>query len=124
MYKFLAISLISGEKQTVFLIVHKEQDVVSELFKFCLDYPKTIFFPIMNQDDVDSVSAFVTEEWKTSLSHEINQEHFALGLHLRGKCIRVRSIEHVDRDVFNIMSDSGTFTVNTFIPCNVYGGIS
>lgn len=117
MYKFLAISLISGEKQIVLLVIHKQEDVVSELFKFCLDYPKTIFFPIMNKEDVNNVATFVTEEWKVSLYHEVEEKGLELGLHLRGKCVRVRSIEHIDRDVFNIMSDSGIFTVNSFIPC-------
>lgn len=117
MYKFLSISIINGETQIVFLIIHNEQNVVSELIKFCHDYPKTIFFPIMNEDDVINISAFVTEEWKTALFREINQSQCAMGLHLRDQCVRVRSIEHIDRDVFNIMSDSGIFTVNNFIPC-------
>ena len=120
MYKFLSISIINGETQIVFLIIHKEQDVVSELIKFCHDYPKTIFFPIMNEDDITNVSAFITEEWKTALFHEINQNRSAMGLNLRNQCVRVRSIEHIDRDVFNIMSDSGIFTVNYFVPCITY----
>lgn len=117
MYRFLSISIVNGETQIVFLVINNEQNVVSELIKFCHDYPKTIFFPIMNEDDVINVSAFITEEWKTALFREVNQNQYAMGLHLRNQCVRVRSIEHVSRDVFNIMSDSGIFTVNNFTPC-------
>ena len=124
MYKFLSISIINGETQIVFLVIHKEQDVVPELIKFCHDYPKTIFFPIMNEEDVTNVSTFITEEWKVALSHEVNQNQSAMGLNLRNQCVRVRSIEHIDRDVFNIMSDSGIFTVNHFIPCITYDWFS
>lgn len=124
MYKFLSISIINGEKQICFLIINKEQDVVSELIKFCHDYPKTIFFPIMNEDDIINISMFISEEWKSALYHEIDQNQHAMGLHLRNQCVRVRSIEHINGDVFNIMSDPGIFTSNNFVPCIVYDGIS
>jgi hypothetical protein len=42
------------------------------------------------------------------------------GLEIRERCIRVYSIEHVEDDIFNVISDKGVFTINQFKPCLIH----
>lgn len=114
------VTTVGQRKDIAFIIINKGEDVVHELMKLALDSPDSIFFPIMNKEDVERVSEHVNDEWKQALFNQIKDDTKAMGFQLRGQCVRVRSIEHFKEDVFNIKSDSGTFTVDYFMPCITY----
>ena len=80
-------------------------------------YPKIVFFPVMNKEDIVSISEIVGEKWKNALLKEIGDSKNIFGVCIRGECIPVYSIQHIKEDVFNIITSKQTFTSNYFKPC-------
>ena len=117
MFKFLMVSTVLSKKQFTYVIINKEEDFLSELMKLAFNHAKTIFFPIMNKEDVSNIEDLVDNKWKAALFHQVKDSNQILGLEVRNQCVRVYSFEHIENDVFNIMSDKGIFTANTFKPC-------
>ena len=117
MFKFLMVSTVLSKKQFTYVIINKEEDFLSELMRLAFNHAKTIFFPLMNEEDVYNVGDLLDNKWKASLFAEVKGSVETLGIEVRNQCVRVYSFEHIENDVFNIMSDKGIFTANTFKPC-------
>lgn len=117
MFKFLAVCSISQEKNLLYITINKEEDVFSTLINLSHQYPQCIFFPIMNNSDVLSISEFVDKKWEEALLKEVNNSKNVFGVCIREECIPVYSIQHIKEDVFNIITSKQTFTSNCFKPC-------
>ena len=107
---------VSTQKQFVYITINHAEDFLCELMKLAFIYAKPVFFPIHNVEDVYNVEHLINKEWKDSLLTDVQPNVF-FGLEIRGRCIRAYSIEHVEDDIFNVLSDKGVFTTNQFKPC-------
>lgn len=110
---------VSPQKQIMYITINKPEDVLCELMKLGFTYNKPVFFPIINTEDVYNVEHLLDEEWKDALLAETYSDTF-FGLEIKQRCIRVYSIEHIEDDIFNIISDKGIFTINEFKPCLIH----
>lgn len=120
MFKFLMVSTVFSKKQFTYVIINKEEDFLLELMKLAFNHTKIVLFPIMNKQDISNIENLVDNKWKDALFNQVNDNNQILGLEIRNQCVRVYSLEHIENDVFNIMSDKGIFTANTFKPCIIY----
>lgn len=116
MFKFLMVFTVSTQKQFIYVTINNTEDLLCELMKLAFTYAKSVFFPIENVEDVYNIEHLLNKEWKDALLNNVQSDTF-FGLEIRQHCVRVYSIEHIEDDVFNIMSDKGTFTINQFKPC-------
>ena len=109
----------SPQKQFIYVTINKAEDLLCELTKLAFTYAKPVFFPIINVEDVYNIEHLLNKEWKESLLANVSSDTF-FGLEIRRQCIRVYSIEHIENDIFNIISDKGIFTTNDFKPCLIH----
>lgn len=107
---------VSPQKQFIYITINNAEDILCELMKLAFTYAKSVFFPIHNVEDVYNVEHLLNKEWKDALLTDVQSDVF-FGLEIRQQCVRVYSIEHIENDVFNIISDKGIFTTNKFKPC-------
>lgn len=110
---------VSTQKQFIYITINHSEDFLCELMKLAFTYAKTVFFPIQNVEDVYNVEHLLNKEWKDALLIDVQPDTF-FGLEIRERCIRVYSIEHVEDDIFNVISDKGVFTTNKFKPCLIH----
>lgn len=110
---------VSTQKQFVYITINHAEDFLCELMKLAFIYAKAVFFPIHNVEDVYNIEHLLNKEWKDALLTDVQPNVF-FGLEIRERCIRVYSIEHVDDDIFNVISDKGVFTTNKFKPCLIH----
>lgn len=110
---------VSQQKQFMYLVINNAEDLLCELMKKASEYTDVIFFPVMNAEDVHSIEYLLNEEWKNALLKEVEPNVF-FNIEIKQYCVKVYSIEHIKGDVFNIISDKGTFTTNKFKPCINY----
>lgn len=119
MFKFLMVFTVSQQKQFIYLTINNAEDLFCELMKKASEYKDVIFFPVMNVEDIQSIEYLITKEWKEALLKEI-EPNVVFNIEIKQRCVKVYSIEHIGGDVFNIISDKGTFTTNKFKPCINY----
>lgn len=110
---------VSTQKQFMYITINHAEDFLCELMKLAFTYAKPVFFPIHNVEDVYNVEHLLNKEWKGALLTDVQSNVF-FGLEIRERCIKVYSIEHVEDDIFNIISDKGVFTTNQFKPCLIH----
>lgn len=120
MIKLLMIYSIAKVRNFLYIIINREEDFFLELIKLVHEYPNAVFFPVMNQEDINNISNLIDNNWKVALLHEINDSKKVLGLYIKNKCVKIHSLEHLNDDVFNIISDEEVFTSNNFKPCITY----
>ena len=110
---------VSTQKQFVYITINHAEDFLCELMKLAFTYAKPVFFPIHNVEDVYNIEHLLNKEWKEALLNSVQSNTF-FGLEIRERCIRVYSIEYVEDDVFNVISDKEVFTTNQFKPCLIH----
>lgn len=110
---------VSTQKQFVYITINHVENFLCELMKLTFTYAKPVFFPIHNVEDVYNVEYLLNKEWKNALLTDVQSNVF-FGLEIRERCIKVYSIEHVEDDIFNVISDKGVFTTNQFKPCLIH----
>lgn len=106
----------SNKDEIMYISINKKEDFFPMLLELALNNTNCTFFPIMNNQDLEEISNFLDDKWKTALFKEINNKEKELYLYIRTKCIKPKYIEHIKDGVFNIASDDGMFTTDNFIP--------
>ncbi len=119
MFKFLMVFTVSTQKQFMYITINYAEDFLCELMKLSFMYPKPVFFPIENVEDVYNIEHLLNKEWKDALLTNVQSDKF-FGLEIRQRCIRIYSIEYVDGDIFNVISDKEIFTTNQLKPCLIH----
>lgn len=121
MFQFLMVSTVLSKKQFTYVGIEENANLLHELTMISINHAKTIFFPIMNKEDVENISDLVSPKWKDAILAEIEENTIKVPfLCIKNfnnrKFSKVRRIEHVMNDMFKITSDDGNFVSNDFTP--------
>jgi hypothetical protein len=115
------VSTVLSKKQFTYVSIKRDADLLHELTMISLNHAKTIFFPIMNLQDVKNIKDLVDDKWYKALKSEVQSEIQGYGIPHFGICNwnkrefhNVTCIEHFADDIFNILSDDGKVTTNDF----------
>lgn len=118
MFRFLVCTSNPDIKAVETIYVRHDVDVMRFLIKASCRYPKAYFFPLMNKENVEDVSVFISEYEKELYLREIEKSgrKYVFGIINKNEKIylNVRRIEHVQDDIFNIILSEGSITTDDF----------
>ena len=115
------VSTVFSKKQFTFITIKRDCNLLHELSMIAMNHAKTLFFPIMNLQDVRNIKDLVDDDWYKSLKHEVKFDiqgygtpHFGIRNWNKVEFHNVTCIEHFMNDIFNITSENGKLTSNDF----------